>query len=276
MNRTLLTNDELQNWLTERLRIFEGCEKCSSGGINELREPDEDGRNWSDCIHFRITGVPPEIYRPAIRQVLDEACSRFNVRWEPKKYRDDMKSPKIQMESRLLGVGIFHIDANCINAKQKLVSMNQIEQWADDGVILINMPNISYQEALAGNSDERTRKANAQIYTLTDIDQETPLFLRVRKALFPDGELTPNRMNDIRIVCDAVHFHAILITRDGNSKSQPGGILGNRDKLRDIVQIMSDGEAVAFIREKIVERDAFNRQVAAETGLPLPEWIGKD
>jgi hypothetical protein len=67
-----------------------------------------------------------------------------------------------------------------------------------------------------------------------------------------------------------------LVTRDGGSRTQPGGILGNRDKLKDIVKILSDFEAVAFIREKISERDEFNQRVSLEFGVDLPEWTGKD
>lgn len=276
MGRVLLTTEELQDWLTARLRTFTGCEKCNFLGIAELKEPDEDECNWSDSLFVRITGVSSEIYKPAITNVVIEARSKFNV----KRKLDipmTMGTAKIEMQRRLLYVGIFHIDTNCINARQKLDSMNQIERWAANGVILINMPNTSYNEARSGNNVERTQKADTHVYTLTSVDQDTTIFHRIKNAIFPDdSELNQNQINDIKIICDAVHWKAILVTRDGNSRSQPGGILGNRHKLQDIVRIMSDEEAVEFIRKKIVDRDAFNRQVATETGQPIPEWTGMD
>jgi len=42
------------------------------------------------------------------------------------------------------------------------------------------------------------------------------------------------------------------------------------------VKILRDTEAVEFIREKIAERDNFNRRVKHEVGGILPEWTGKD
>ena len=85
-----------------------------------------------------------------------------------------------------------------------------------------------------------------------------------------------NQKNDVKIVYDAAHWKAILVTDEGGSKRQPGGMLGNRSELSRFVRIMSDEEAVAFIRSKIDERDDFNRRVAEVTGLSLPEWTGKD
>ena len=53
-------------------------------------------------------------------------------------------------------------------------------------------------------------------------------------------------------------------------------MLGHRDQLSEFVTIMSDDEAVAFIRSKIDERDNFNRRVAEENVQPLPDWTGQD
>jgi hypothetical protein len=58
-------------------------------------------------------------------------------------------------------------------------------------------------------------------------------------------------------------------TGDGASKSQPGGILGNREKLESLVHIMSAEEAVAFVKQKMQERDEFNRKFVAERGGEL-------
>ena len=47
MSKTLLTRDELAAWLTAELRKVEGFENCSISQIMRLRDPDEDGCNWS-------------------------------------------------------------------------------------------------------------------------------------------------------------------------------------------------------------------------------------
>ena len=56
----------------------------------------------------------------------------------------------------------------------------------------------------------------------------------------------------------------------------PGGILGNRDKLKNIVPILSGSETTAFIRAKIGERCKLNRLLVCKYGRELIEWAGKD
>jgi hypothetical protein len=184
----------------------------------------------------------------------------------------------IEMLRRMLYTPVFHIDTNLINARGKLSAMNQIEKWAEEELILVNMSGVSFKEAQAGGNSARTKKALSQIFTLTDekINPNDPLYRKIEAALFPEGAKTNNERNDVKIIYEAAYYAAILVTRDGGSRTQPGGILGNRDKLKDIVKILSDFEAVAFIREKISERDEFNQRVSLEFGVDLPEWTGKD
>jgi hypothetical protein len=183
----------------------------------------------------------------------------------------------IQMNRRLLYIPVLHIDTNLINARQKLSAVNQLEKWFEDEVILINISGTAHSEALAGNYIPRTRKTNRQIYTATPpIEPSDSLYSKVETALFPEGARDYNQRNDVRIVCEAAKYEAILVTGDGGSKTQPGGIIGNRGKLRDVVQVLSPDEAVAFVREKITERDEFNTQVAKKFGGELPPWTGAD
>jgi len=78
-------------------------------------------------------------------------------------------------------------------------------------------------------------------------------------------------------VADALRWTAILITSDGGSKRQPGGILGNRQTLRDLgITVMNDGEAVEFVLGKIEERDRLANEHSDHTGDPLPAWLGCD
>lgn len=182
----------------------------------------------------------------------------------------------INLQRRLLYL-LFHIDTNLINARQKLPAVNQLEKWVEDEVILINMSSTAHSEAQADGNAMRTRKANQNIFTATPpIEASDPLFQKVESVLFPEGASNENQRNDVRIVCEAVKYEAILVTGDGDSKTQPGGILGNRQKLKDLVQILSPDEAVGFVRKKIGERDAFNIQFAKEFGGKLPPYTGQD
>lgn len=157
--------------------------------------------------------------------------------------------------------------------------MNTLEKWYADGVILINMAGTAREEALAGGDTRRTQKANQQIFTMTaPAAADSPRFKAIESLLFPGGARDENQRNDVRIVSDAIHYAAILVTNDGGSRSQPGGILGNRDALtqRFGVRILSADEAVDFVRSKIGERDDFNRQVVREFVGPLPDWTATD
>lgn len=142
---------------------------------------------------------------------------------------------------------------------------------------MAKMSATAHGEAQADGNALRTRKANQQIYTATPaVGSCDSLYLKVEAALFPDGAPDDNQRNDVRIVCEAGKYAAILVTGDGSSKTQPGGLLGNRDKLKDVVQVLSPDEAVDFVRKKIRERDDFNVQFANEYGGQLPPWIGHD
>ncbi len=79
MVRRIISTKELQVWLTAEIKKHEGCHDCHFGGITSLRTPDEAGCNWADRIVIRATGVPPEIYEPAVAIVMTKARSQFNV-----------------------------------------------------------------------------------------------------------------------------------------------------------------------------------------------------
>ncbi len=156
--------------------------------------------------------------------------------------------------------------------------MNQIEKWADNDVVLVNMSYVSLKEAQNGNNTARTLKALSHIFNFIDdpIDTNSSSYDLVSKALFDGNPKDQNQINDIKIVCDAIKWQAILITKDGGSKKQPGGILGNAHKLKGYVKILNDQEAIDFIRKKINERDLINEQISQLTSLPLPSWHGTD
>ncbi len=192
----------------------------------------------------------------------------------------DFEEHAVQLcfERRMLYLPVFHIDTNLINARQKLPEVNRLERWCADEVIMINMSGTAHAEAQADGNNLRARKAAQHNYTIDAVQFEiepSDLFDKVCAILEAQTE---NQKNDARIICTAIKYHATLVTNDGGSKTQPGGILGNRDKIREIadLQIMSPAEAVAFVEGKVAERDAFNGRIASESGMPLPPWTGAD
>lgn len=178
----------------------------------------------------------------------------------------------------MLYTPVFHIDTNLINARGKLDEINQIENWAENKVILVNMSEVSFREAQQGNNEERTRKALGHIFTIIDngVDESDPIYQEIARTIFPNGIKDQNQKNDVKIVYHAQHYQAILITNDGGSKRQPGGILGNAKKLNSIVNIMNPTEAFQFIKAKINDRDEHNQEISKYTGKPVPEWSGYD
>lgn len=184
----------------------------------------------------------------------------------------------LDMPRRSVAVAV-HLDANRINSRGGLEHVNQLEQWHEDGVILLEMARPAHEEAKAGTDPRRRRKALGHIFTLTyaDTGREQRRLKQVEEVLFPGKATTQNERNDVEIVFNADKYGAILVTADGASKSQPGGILGHREQLSQMgIQIMRDSEAVDHIRERISIRDRNARLIAGKTGKALPSWVGED
>jgi hypothetical protein len=172
----------------------------------------------------------------------------------------------------------FQIDANRINSSGRLKYMNTLEKWHKNKVIKIKIAQPAQDEAAHGNR-YRARKAYGYIFTMTEsrTQKEAELLKRIEDILFPQGASTQNEKNDIEIVFNAWKYGCILVTNDGGSRRQPGGILGNRDKLIDIgIEVLTDEEAVALIKQLIRERDSRERKNSKITGKPLPGWVGRD
>jgi hypothetical protein len=157
--------------------------------------------------------------------------------------------------------------------------MNEIERWRRDDVVEVLMPATAQAEASRG-SQSRADKAREYVFTesrpwATDEQQQ---LIAIEHVLSPAGARSANERNDVDIVFNAAKYGAILVTADGGSASQPGGILGNRRELHRLLnlQIMSDAEAVAHIRHRIAERDKIAELAAKTTGSPLPSWVGAD
>ncbi|MFZ3116456.1 MAG: hypothetical protein WA133_10575 [Syntrophales bacterium] len=278
MSKQFVDEEWLRSYLNTEIHRYEECAPCQFGGIMRLRGTDGSGCNWSSP-YLRSSGQPSEVCLPFAQRVVAEAMKKFNLRagvCDSSQASGVGCTETIGMQPRMLNI-ILQIDTNLINARGQLGSVNQLECWSENGVILIEMSSTAHMEAQAGNDQRRTRKANQQIFTMTSPSpNDSPLFKKVELSLFSEGAKDENQINDVMIVCEAAKYQAILVTGDGASKRQPGGILGNRDKLNGFVRIMTPDEAVDFVHSKITERDDFNRRVAMEIGGELPSWTGRD
>jgi len=180
---------------------------------------------------------------------------------------------------RCLSAVTFMVDTNCVNARQKIVAMNQLEAWAADEIIELITSETAQKEMTLGGSISRIRKAYKFIYTCSEIStpEEHEQLRKITSILCPIGVSTQNQRNDIDIVFNAGKYLRPLITNDGGSKSQPGGILGNRAQLAAIgIKVLTPDEAVAKVEEKIRARDEHARQWAEYYKTEIPDWVGKD
>jgi hypothetical protein len=172
----------------------------------------------------------------------------------------------------------FHVDNNRINARRNLKDMNVLEYWHENDVIYMEMSEVAQKEAARGGNTDRFEKAYTYVGTETLASPSDKLLMdQIGAVIFPHGIRSQRQKNDVEIVFNAKKYERILITDDGGSRRQPGGILGNREKLRLLgIQVMRDYEAVELVKHKIIERDEFARIIASRNGEPLPNWIGKD
>jgi hypothetical protein len=175
---------------------------------------------------------------------------------------------------------VFQIDTNRINSRGGEENMNILGRWHENGVIHLEMSEPSLGEILRENNLARKKKAAGYIYsmTLAETDEEQKALQRIEEILFPGGAKDRNQKNDVDIVFNARKYHRILVTNDGGSKSQPGGILGNAEQLGTGlgVKVVTDADAVEMVRREIHKRDDYARYVAEKYGDPLPDWVGKD
>lgn len=282
--RKIVSPAELNAWLTGEIRKVDGCNDCKLTWKYRLRDPEQhEGCNWSE-LNLRLgEDTNFQVAAKAAAEIEVRAFELFNLEDEsPPPLRAPAMELHVNMQRRLLYAPVFHLDANLINAKQKLEAVNQLERWRDDDVICLAMAGVAHTEAQAGagaNAESRKRKAALHIFTINDAGEaeEDDTYAKVEEILWGEAA-DDNQANDVEVVCEAIKWHAILVTNDGDSKSQPGGILGNREKLHQQfgVLVHRPEEAVQFIRSKVVERDEFNAQIAVLTGQPVPEWAGQD
>jgi hypothetical protein len=176
----------------------------------------------------------------------------------------------------------FHIDTNRINARQNLPYMNQLEKWSIDDVIILDMSEQAYDEARSGSKNIKNRLKKTAEYIFMRANDvfggEEGFRDKMRLLLFDSTSLNKGEEMDVRILFCAKMAGAILITDEGASKQQRGGMLGHAKELSSLygIEVMRDDAAVQRVRHRIILRDKTARSVERDTGLPLPPWVGQD
>ena len=143
----------------------------------------------------------------------------------------------------------YLIDANCINALQVKQDINKLEELFKQGRILLSMPETAYDEA---NFGSLLRQKKSEDYLFEGVVNQEQRFeykyKQIENIVFPSGANKQNQKNDIKILVYLSITRIPFITTDGDSKSQPGGMLGNKAALKKLgIRVLSPREALAEI-----------------------------
>jgi hypothetical protein len=189
------------------------------------------------------------------------------------------KNQKIQEISMYFKVGLnpfplphcrFQFDTNRINARGNENYMKQLEEWAHKDIITLYFSDTVLRELQKYTPG--LKKTSGKLFTMSfSEDEQRVPFKMIENILFPDGCKNENQMNDVRIVFHAYKHHYIFITNEGDSKSQPTGILGNASILKTQLNItvMRDSEAVKMVQSEIDKLNELAREYSKKTGTPL-------
>ena len=281
MDRETISKDKLIQLINIEIGKIPEISDCEVSGIYLLREQDENGCNWSPA-YYKNGQLPAEKSAPLVGRVISDLQNMYNIEQQNVEYTlKQVHSSRDQMrpERRLLHIG-FTVDTNCVNAKQRMPEMNQLEQWAEEELILLLTAETAQEEMAFGNNSERKKRAYSFIFTMSEIitEEERERIQLIGQTIFPGGLKNQNQENDVDIVFNAGKYPNPLITNDGASKSQPGGILGNRKALLDLfgIEVLTPGEAVNKVKRAIQERDSYAREWSLKYNQPLPTWVGQD
>jgi hypothetical protein len=157
--------------------------------------------------------------------------------------------------------------------------MNRLEAWAESEIIDLLTAETAQKEMATGGFGQRTTKAYTFITTLTALStqDEKNQLNNIKAILDPSDSKTKSQVNDIDIVFNAWKYHLPLITNDGDSKTQPKGILGSRAQLERVgIKVLRPEEAVTIVEAALERRDNLAHQWAEYYGKPVPDWVGKD
>ncbi|MBE0550152.1 MAG: hypothetical protein IH627_21335 [Rubrivivax sp.] len=152
----------------------------------------------------------------------------------------------------------FFLDANCVNTRQKNDALNRLEALRKQRLITLLYADVTHSEAGHG-SQTRTDKAASYTYTKFEpyCEGNDATKRAIEIVLFPEGARTQNQKNDVLAVYHAERLRWPLVTMDGASNTQPGGILGNAGKLEKLgVEVLTPEQAIERA-ERLLKNAAF-------------------
>lgn len=153
----------------------------------------------------------------------------------------------------------FLLDANAVNARQEDQALNELENLGERGCINLEFTETSYAEA-EFRSIKRSHKLEKYTWigVTNQLGFENEWRESISKIVFPGKifqKLSTNERNDVEIILTAKMMGATLVTNNGNSRSQPRGILGSKNELAELgIQVVSPKEAL------ILACDAINKK----------------
>jgi hypothetical protein len=174
--------------------------------------------------------------------------------------------------SRKLDFPQIFVDTNRINALQRDADMNQLEEWAKNGVIEMRLPDTALEEIEAAGSKQRAKTRGMLVWCqLSTTDEERAMLKKIETILAKGKQqLSENDKKDATIVFTTWKYSAALVTADD-------WLLRKAKEIQAIgVQIMSAAELVNVLRLQIESRDQRVREIATRRELLVPEWVGKD
>ncbi|HVZ43201.1 MAG TPA: hypothetical protein VHA82_05275 [Ramlibacter sp.] len=144
----------------------------------------------------------------------------------------------------------FFLDANCVNARQKNDALNQLESYRDRNMVTLMYADKVHAEARHGS---QKRSDKVQEFSFAELDpvfgENLEVKGQIEDILCPGGAKTANERNDIWAVYVAERLQWPLVTMDGASKSQPGGILGRAPQLAALgVEVITPQQALDRVR----------------------------
>lgn len=147
----------------------------------------------------------------------------------------------------------FFLDTNCVNARQRNVSLNALERARAQGRVTLIYSDAAYGEAAFNNAARSDKVAK---YSCIAIDplwgRNDELRAAIELILFPNGARSQNERNDVLAVYQAERLRWPLVTTDGASKRQPGGILGRAAELARLgIEVLSPEVAYARVRSAV-------------------------
>ena len=172
----------------------------------------------------------------------------------------------------------FIVDSNRVNSRGALPAMTTLRKWADAGDIKLDYTEEIWAELENSQNPKiqaASRELGARFANSLDEKEEAEERSKIAQIVFPNGLQFDSDRVDVDTIRIAQLWNAIVITNDGDSKRQPGGILGAKRRLHQEigVEVMRDFEAEKLVIQLIRERDRMEIGLAAKEGREPAAWV---